>query len=382
MKKRVLIDASTVTSIPDGLSIYIINLLKHLPDPAWDEFDFSVLVDPDVDRPDFWSVVDRRPFGRIEAKIASIGPRRDWHMRRFLKRHRGRFDLFHSTSNSFPLAMRGGVATVHDITFRRWFHNPGGIPGARHLAVAYLNRVIQHATRHACRVITVSESTKSEIVHAYHPTTQERARIRPIHLGWEHLLDYPATSANPVPLPDRGYLFFLGSNRVHKNLALLLDAFERALPHLPDGKMLLITGGSDKAAPGVREQVARLNAQGERVRFTGLVSDADIRRLYEHADAFVFPSLAEGFGIPVLEAFYFGTPLLAARTTSLPEVAGDAALYFDPEDADDLAGVLARFYSDATLGAGLVAKGRERLKQFSWTKTAAQTLDVYRKCLA
>lgn len=382
MKKRVLIDASTVTSIPDGLSIYVIQLLKHFPDAAFDEFDFSILVDPALDRPEFWKVVDARRFGRIEASIAPIGPKRDWKMRQVLKRHRGEFDLFHSTSNGFPLTLKGHVATIHDITYRRWFHDPGGIPGARFLAMGYLNRVIGHAVRRADRIITVSESTRREVAAAFNPNSERLARFRPIHLGWEHLLDYPEAGPDAPALPEAGYLFFLGSYRVHKNLARTLEAFERALPELPPGKMLLISGGSAKLGGALRERIHRLNAHGERVRFTGYSSNADIRRFYEQADAFVFPSLAEGFGIPALEAFHFGTPLLAARTTSIPEVAGDAALYFDPEDVGQIAGAMTRIYADPALGRALVAKGREQLKHFTWARTAEQTLDVYRECLA
>lgn len=382
MRKRVLIDTSAITSVPDGLSIYIINLLKHLPEASWDELDFKVLIDPDVERADFLSVLQSRPFGRIEARLASIGPKRDWQMRQFLRSKGGEFDLFHSTSNNFPLAMRGGVATIHDITFRRWFHNPGGVPGTRQLAVSYLNRVIDHSIRHAAKVITVSESTRREIIDAYGTSAGETKRIRPIHLGWEHLLDYPEPAAGDVGLPPHGYLFFLGSNRVHKNLSGLLDAFEIALSRIPAGKMLLISGGSERISPSLQDQVNRLNSAGTRVRFTGLISNAEVRRHYERADAFIFPSLAEGFGIPVLESFHFGTPLLASRTTSIPEVAGDAALYFDPFEIGSIAETIVRFYADPTLAPALVERGRARLSRFSWVDTASQTVDVYRGCLS
>lgn len=379
MKKRILIDASVVTSIPDGLSIYVVNLLKHLPAASFDDFDYALLVNPGFDRPDFRAAIEGRPFRIVEAPIAPIGPRRDWTMYRFLKRHAADYDLIHNTSNSYPLYMTGGVSTIHDVTFKSWFHNPGGVPGARHLASFYLSMVVRHCLRRADRIISVSHSTKEEIRRLFGATPAQLERVRVIHEGWEHLDDYKDEEA--FVRPAGGYIFFLGSYRVHKNLERLLEAFELAAPRIPADKALVISGSSDKLSDGLRDRIGRLNAAGERVRFTGYLSNAGVRNHYAHADAFIFPSLAEGFGIPILEAFYFETPLLAARTTSIPEVAGDAALYFDPSDARDIAEAIVRFYAEPDLGASLVARGRERMRQFSWAKAAAETVGVYRECL-
>lgn len=381
MKPRILIDASTVTAIPDGLSIYIINLLKHFPDVAFAEFDFSVLIQSDLDRPELRQVVEQRPFSVIERAIASIGPRRDLQLRRLLKEFRGRYDLVHSTSNTYPLAMRGGVATVHDVTFKTWFHDLRGIPGTRILPVAYMSHALRHALRRADRIVSVSASTKSEIGRLFRPRPAQLDKVRVVHLGWEHLLDYPATLQAGDPAPPGDYIFFLGSNRVHKNLARLLEAFEQAIPQLPEGKKLVISGSSAKLSPALKQRVDRLNAGGPRVIFTGFLSDAGVRAHYEKADLFIFPSLAEGFGIPILEAFHFGTPLLAARTTSIPEVAGDAALFFDPSDVAAIRDALIRFYAEPDLGPDLAARGRARLKAFSWRKTADETLTIYREAL-
>ena len=116
--------------------------------------------------------------------------------------------------------------------------------------------------------------------------------------------------------------------------------------------------------------------------FTGYVSNACVSRLYREADAFIFPSLSEGFGLPVLEAFHYGTPLLCSNATSLPEVAGDAALYFDPHDAGAIADAIVRFYADPKLGPRLAEAGRRRLREFSWAKAARETVDLSRRCLS
>ena len=124
-----------------------------------------------------------------------------------------------------------------------------------------------------------------------------------------------------------------------------------------------------------------MNAERKRVIFTGYVSNETARRLLEKADALVLPSLSEGFGLPVLEAFSAGTPVLCSNTTALPEVAGDAALYFDPRSPDSIAEALLRFYADPGLAMQLSAAGSKRLNRFSWTKAATETVELYRRAL-
>jgi glycosyltransferase involved in cell wall biosynthesis len=383
MKPHILIDASVVISVADGLSVYVINLLKHLPDEAFEQFDFSILLRPGLDRPEFFAALEGRPFRLIEETIAPIGPRRDWDMFRFLRRRGQEFDLVHITSNQYPLFLRHGICTIHDVTFKRWFHNPGGIPGARHAAVAYLTLVISNCLRRAGRIIADSEATRQEIRRLFHATPAQMDKIDVVHLGWEHLRDEDETATeaiDPLPYPDKSFLFFLGTFRPHKNLAGLLRGFERVLDSLPEDKLLVVSGdGSDRLSPELKAVVDRINAKRQRVIFTGYLSGAEVRRHYAQADAFVFPSLAEGFGLPVLEAFHYGIPLLCANNTSLPEVAGDGALYFDPTDPDSIGDALVRFYQDPGLRERLIAKGRERLQHFSWQKTAEQTLQIYRQ---
>jgi glycosyltransferase involved in cell wall biosynthesis len=381
VKPRILIDASVVTSLWDGLSIYVIHLLKHLPEESFAEFDFSLLVSPGLDRPEFFEAIAGRPFRLIEARIAPIGPRRDWDMYLFLRRHGREFDLVHITSNQYPLALKGGICTIHDVTFKRWFHDPGGIPGARHAAVAYLTAVIKTCLRRAGRIIADSAATRQEIQTLFRATPSQMDKVDVVHLGWEHLLDQEEVGDDhPLPYPDRSFLFFLGSFRPHKNLEGLLRAFELVLDRLPDDKLLVVSGTrSDRLSPSLQARVAAINARKERVVFTGYLSSADVRRHYERADAFVFPSLAEGFGIPVLEAFHYGVPLLCSDRSSVSEVAGDAALFFDPTDPESIGGALVRFFAEPGLRELLVARGRERLRAFSWARTARRTVEIYRQ---
>ena len=381
-RPRILIDASPVTSSVDGLSVYIVNLIKHLPEASLDWFDYTILLNPGVDWPDLAKAVRERGLKELRARIAPIGPRRDLDMLRFLRRHRGQFDLIHITSNNYPLALRGGICTIHDVTFRTWFDSKSRVPLWKFAARLYMSMVIRKALKRAQAVIAVSDSTRRDIERQFAPGRAEMAKISIVHEGWEHLNDYDREECPPFEFGAGGYIFFLGSYRVHKNLTRLLEAFRLAMDRIPSDRILVISGSSGALSAANQQVLATINAVRQRVVFTGYVSNACVSRLYAEADAFIFPSLSEGFGLPVLEAFHFGTPLLCSRATSLPEVAGDAALYFDPDDAGDIAEAIVRFYNDPTLAAKLGAAGSRRLASFSWTKAAAETVEIYRRCLA
>lgn len=379
LRKRVLIDASPLTNTIDGLAVYIVNLIKHLPAASPPEVDYTVLLNPGVHWPDLAAAIAAGGMAELRAPIAPIGPRRDLHMARFLRAQRGRFDLVHITSNNYPFALKGGICTVHDVTFKRWFDRRRGIPGTAALARFYLDKVIRHALARADAVIAVSAATRAQLIADFCP--RDPGKIAVIHEGWEHLDTEDGEPCAPFAFEDHGYLFFLGSYRVHKNLARLLRAFRQTEGLIPASKRLVISGSSGRLSDGLRAMIADINRNGERVVFTGYVSNACVRRLYEHADGFIFPSLSEGFGLPVLEAFRYGAPVLAANTTALPEVAGDAALYFDPASDEAIAAAIVRFYREPELADTLRRAGAERLKAFSWAKAAAETVALYRRLL-
>ena len=184
------------------------------------------------------------------------------------------------------------------------------------------------------------------------------------------------------------YVLHVGVLERRKNLVTLVRAFDRYRREAAEGndgtpadwKLVLV--GQPGPRPDlddsqtIRQAIAELGVEND-VILTGHVSIAERNALYTRAGAVAVPSLYEGFGIPVLEAFAAGVPVLCARATSLPEVAGDAALYFDPGSVDELAGAIARVAGDAELRARLVAAGAERVREFTWARTAAETLAVF-----
>ena len=170
------------------------------------------------------------------------------------------------------------------------------------------------------------------------------------------------------------YVLFVGMRAAYKNFDRLLDALAHS-PQLPSDLRLACFGGGP-LTPAERERIAAAGLAHRVHPFGG--GDHVLASLYAHASAFVYPSLYEGFGIPLLEAMHYGCPVLASRIACFVEVAGPAVLYFEPHDPEDLGGQLARLLSDSALRAGLVAAGKERERQFSWERCARETVDFYR----
>jgi glycosyltransferase involved in cell wall biosynthesis len=380
MKKRILIDASTVGEKTDGLSQYIISLLKHFPDYSFNRFDFYILVNPGVERKELKELLKSGKFKVFEYKVAPIGPLRDINMLGFYRKNQGKFDVFHSTSNNYPLFIKNGIATIHDISSYLYMETPWW---TFRIIQRYLNFVIKNSLKKSGSVIAVSHATKDIVLDTYKIDDKIKNKIEVVYEGWEHIIndDY-MQSCEDSNNPYGSYLFYVGTTRKHKNMKRLLKAFNIAKDKLEPDINLVLSGNDKYLDEEDAKSIAEINANGKRVILTGFVSKRKLHALFRNADAFIFPSLCEGFGIPVLESFYFEKPLLCSNTTSLPEIAGDAAILFDPENVEDIAKTIVYFYDHPEMAASLVQKGRERLKQFSWEKAAKETIALYERHFA
>ncbi|MFZ1785142.1 MAG: glycosyltransferase family 1 protein, partial [Ferruginibacter sp.] len=222
-------------------------------------------------------------------------------------------------------------------------------------------------------------------VKAFGVDEKTAEKIHPVwHGGWEHLVHEIESGEDNCTeeLAALGhYLLYVGTNRKHKNISNLLHAFKLAMNSIPAEKKLAIIGSEKYLKPADLATIHEINAHGKRVIFTGYLSQACVDKYFEHADAFIFPSLSEGFGLGVIEAFYYHIPLLCSDITSLPEIAGEAALYFNPFEPTDIAAAITNFYTDETIAPKLIAAGKERLALYSWKKNAAATVDFYQQCL-
>ena len=379
MKFKIIIDATTITKEKDGLSQYIIGLINNLPEASFEIFEFLILINPGVDREELSSTLQSGKFTILRKKINPIGPKRDWDMFWFLLRNRNTFHLFHSTSNQYPLFLNKGVATVHDIIFSKYLDTSWW---TFNFAKRYLNRVIQNSLRKSAAVITVSAATKNELINYYKISDKVKNKIHVIYEGWEHLLSDRIDEEMPyLPFSSDNYLFYVGGSRIHKNLSGLIKGFIISLNKLPKNIKLVISGNLRHINPEDKKMINEANAEGEKIIFTGYVSNATLDKIFKNADAFIFPSLYEGFGIPILESFYFKKPLLCSNITSMPEIAGDAALYFDPENPEEIAKTIVFFYQNPSVWQSLVEKGQQRLSLFSWQKTGEETVALYKDIL-
>lgn len=276
-------------------------------------------------------------------------------------------DLVHSLGYLGPInCPRPHVVTIHDTNFA--VQSNGMSLPKRHL----LTWAVRRCAEKADAVLTVSAFSASEIQRYVNP----RGKVVVAHNGVDII---ETRAAAPEGITGR---FILGgaTSLPHKNLETLIKALR--LLNKGDTKVSLVLFGPESSyQKSLRRLAHELGLDGS-VFFTGYVSNEELAGLYRSAEAFVFPSLYEGFGLPVVEAMAYGTPVICSRMASLPEIAGDAALYLnDPHDEAELAQRMEMLLQDATLRKELVEAGYRRREQFTWRKTAEVTYQVYREVL-
>ena len=268
-----------------------------------------------------------------------------------------------------PIYYRGPlVVTIHDIA-------PLALPEilGNPIKRAYARLLIERATSHATAILSASEFTSSELETRL---VVDPAKITVAYQGLED--NWPAT-AEPHREPDGApYLLYVGNVKPNKNLGRLLEAFAIVQDKIPH--RLVLAGKMRGFGTNDDAVLQRAASMGDRVRFTDEIPDSELIALYAGADALVMPSLYEGFGLPLLEAMHLGCPVLSSNAASLPEIAADAALYFDPRSPQSIADCLLRV-ADVSLMQSLRAAGRLRAAQFSYTNCAARTASILNAAL-
>jgi glycosyltransferase involved in cell wall biosynthesis len=287
-----------------------------------------------------------------------------------------RLDVLHSPANWGPV-LTPGLASVVSLLDLIWLHR-GPEWSASPVVRRKMRMLVRHCVRHADRLFAISHAAAEDFVRTL-GVRRERIDVTPLGVR--------APGAAPsVPEAELRARFGLGAARVvlcvaqkrpYKNLQSLV----RALPELDDDVVLVLPG-----APTAYERELRGLAEGlgvgARVRCPGWLSEHELDGMYTLSSAFVLPSLIEGFGLPVLEAMARGVPVACSNVAALGEVAGDAALLFDPERQHDVTMAVRRLLEDRTFAAELATRGKARAQQFSWERTGAATLAGYRRALA
>lgn len=277
-------------------------------------------------------------------------------------------DLFFTPYYPIPLFYRGRLAvTVHDLSHRTVAEITGSLKKNLYARVMF-----SALRRRASVIFTVSNFTKAELLRL--TTGPRQDNILPIHLG---VTDEWYTASRLPSVRTRPYFIYVGNVKPYKNLGRLVEAFLKVRHGVPHD--LVIVGQSEGLVTGESAQFfERVRAAGDRIHLTGFVSHQELLSLVGHAGALIMPSLYEGFGLPPLEAMAAGVPVAVAFAGSLPEVCGDAALYFDPLQVDEIARTLVQIAGDNALCLQLKDRGVEHSRLFTWQACAKQTAEALR----
>jgi len=300
-----------------------------------------------------------------------------WAMSREVLRHK--IDIFFSPAvySYFPIFNRTKIiVTLHDVIAD---HHPELIfPNKKSQMFWKLKQNI--AIRQAHLILTVSEHSKEQIIE-YFRLPESRLRVimeaaRAVFTVLPHDEQMNETLRRHNLEPDEKFLLYVGGISPHKNLNTLIDAFAG----LNETKLMLVGDYKDdpffSAYPALKKQVEELGLT-DKVIFAGFVEDIDLAYLYNAATLVVLPSLEEGFGLPAVEAMACGTPVAASNRGSLPEVLGDAGVFFEPQDVENMAAVIKQILSDDTRREEMSRAGLNRSKQFMWKKAANDLLAIF-----
>jgi glycosyltransferase involved in cell wall biosynthesis len=355
--------------IVGGTETYAVSLLEALG-RADRENEYAIFVNKEAAQ---WHVPEQPNFHKVVCPIHAKSRllRYAWEQLILpLQAKRCGIDVMHSLGYVQPLRLPcKSVVTIHDMNFRNLGH---AMSPAKRVALRYF---VSRSARRADHILTVSEFSKSQIVDVLGvPPKKVTVTYNAPKTRGSSVASLEELTTHCGVRPP--YVMGLSGLSPHKNMSTLIRAFsdlrERGFPDL----QLVLVG---HRPPGDQSTAGWMGSCGDSsgIVFTGYVADPVLASLYTHAALFVFPSLYEGFGIPVLEAFSCGVPVVCSNAAALPEVAGDAALLFEPRDARALADVMARVLTDGDLAGDLRERGRRRVELFSWAITARKTLEIY-----
>lgn len=360
-EKRILADFRMYKH--SGIGVYLTNVIGYLQLKS----SFSILLAAARECGEDVEVVLDSPIYSIKEQVKYFT-------------HIRKVDVFwspHYNVPVLPIPARKRVVTIHDVY---------------HLAFAdtlspfqkvYARIMLNLAVRLSDAVVTVSEFSKQEIIKY---TNCKPERIKVILNGVKQetvLLDYESVRMQ-YHIPAGQYILFVGNVKPHKNLLTLLKAFRQLPEALYRDYQVVIVGKKEGMITGDTGVFALMDSDkdlAEKVSFTGIVEDQDLDTIYANASLFAFPSYYEGFGLPPLEAMVNGCPVVSSNASSLPEVCGEAALYFDPLDVDGLEKAITTVLTDREVALSLIEKGYARVKQFTWEKSGQSHSDLFEKLI-
>jgi len=293
---------------------------------------------------------------------------------------REKLDVYHSPANIVPLRYSGKFCvTIHDLAI---YQRPDLFPSRQGFSIKY---IVPRSIKSAQKIIAVSESTKND-VEKYFNIAPEKIKV--IHEGVDYVKFNPdiasAETLSGVRQKygiDRDYVLFVGTLEPRKNLIRLLEAYYKLLGNRPEYNkkyQLVLAGGKGWLYDEIFEEVENRGLKNS-VVFTDYLPAEDLPALYSNAKVFIYPSIYEGFGLPVLEAMSCGVPVITSNVSSMPEIAGNAAVLVDPLDIDGIASSLEKLLDNEEMRKEYGLAGRRRAENFSWEKCAQETMKLYKE---
>ncbi|MEQ9237486.1 MAG: glycosyltransferase family 1 protein [Coleofasciculus sp. E2-BRE-01] len=383
---KILIDATPLAPKPSGVGLYVANLIHFLVSQQTREsFQLGIIYQPGfktwlrgrVDIPDFLDQYSNCHLLPIPVRISNV--LLDYFpslLPIYLEPNVNSIDIVHGTNYTvFPYRQPLKVMTIYDLTCVKY-------PQYINSVVKTYFKRIKQCLQWTDLVLTISESAKQDIVD-YLKVKPERIWITPLASRYSGKDEGIASLEHPQIAYDfsRPYLLFVSTLEPRKNIIAIVEAFNYLKAKYKIEHQLVLIGQKGWKYKPILRAIAHSHWH-EEIYHLDYLSDSYVAWFYKQADVFVYPSHYEGFGLPVLEAMTLGAPVVTSNTSSLPEVAGDAALLIDPNDSIQLAEAILKIISDSQFRQDLIQKGKARAKLFSWERTAKETLNAYKSLLS
>lgn len=364
---HIVIDARTGDGT--GVSRYSLNLVRELEKlPA--DYRFTVLLGP-IDFPK-WKPHDQR-FTKLLTPYKHYSLGEQLGLARLL--YSLKPDLVHFTAFNAPVLYFGKrVFTIHDLTLIHFKNIRNSLLHRLIYPIKYwaMRFILRCSVLRSSAIMVPSEYVRQDILNHWKKSLFRKLTTGKITVTPEAVEDHTGDKKQSRPIKE-DYLLYVGATYPHKNLDVLAKGYDRLRENHPDLKLVVI-GKQDYWRD-------KLKAANPTITFPGYLPYEKLVAYYQHASLFVFPSLSEGFGLPPLEAMAFGAPVLSSNRTAIPEACGDAAVYFDPRSAKDLADKADELLKNPKKRLDMSKAGKEQVKKFSWKKMAQQTLRVYQDTL-
>lgn len=389
---KICLDTTPVTQKPSGVGLYVLNLIEQLTqEQRLRGFELSLVYQPKLTNwlrgawqfPHQLQAYDRRQILPVPVRLSNLLTLLPSALTgKLLTSYLGAADIVHGTNYSvYPSRYSARVITVYDVSFALYPEYATSVSKSYYQAV---KRCLQWTDL----IITISESSKRDIIDCF-KVAEERVWVTPLASRYpvgsntfdsidqsrSHLRNLHKQSNSNIDF-DKPYILFVGTLEPRKNIVTIIEAFNQLKSRYKIEHQLLLVGRKGWLYEPILAAIQQSPSQ-DCIHHLDYVAESFMRALYENAAMFVYPSYYEGFGLPVLESMSLGCPVVSSNTSSIPEVAGDAAVLVSPDDIDSLADALYRLIETPSLRQHYIQAGYRQAKKFSWKKTAQSTIEAY-----